>query len=107
MRHRYICIDRPRCRHQGALPEIAVRGYRYRTCGRQILLNSGATLMDKLRLVMLYALRFENDRERIRQLTYRLGLEGVDDQLIQSVNILLRYAGKSRLDAKCQWWYDG
>lgn len=53
-------------------------------------------MIDKLRLVMLYALRFENDRERIRQLTYRLGLDGVDDSLIQAVNYLLRYAGKSR-----------
>ena len=64
--------------------------------------------MDKLRLVMLYALRFENDRERIRQLTYRLGLEGVDDHLIQSVNVLLRYAGKSRFRSivMCQWLQD-
>lgn len=52
--------------------------------------------MDKLRLVMLYALRFEGDRERVRQLTYRLGLEGVDDGLIQCVQQVLRFAGKSR-----------
>lgn len=62
----------------------------------QVLINSGASRMDKLRLVMLYALRFENDRERIRQLTYRLELDGVEDHLIQCVNYLLRYAGKSR-----------
>ena len=62
----------------------------------KVLINSGASRMDKLRLVMLYALRFENDRERIRQLTYRLELDGVEDHLIQCVNYLLRYAGKSR-----------
>jgi len=62
----------------------------------RVLINSGASRMDKLRLVMLYALRFENDRERIRQLTYRLELDGLEDHLIQCVNYLLRYAGKSR-----------
>lgn len=53
-------------------------------------------MLDKIRLVMLFALRFENDRERIRQLTYRLGLDGIDDPWIQCVHYLIRYAGKSR-----------
>lgn len=62
----------------------------------KLLQNPSASPTDKLRLVMLYAIRFENDRERIRQLTYRLSLEGVDDQWIQVVSQLIKYAGASR-----------
>ncbi|GMH43449.1 hypothetical protein BSKO_11371 [Bryopsis sp. KO-2023] len=62
----------------------------------KLLQNPGATPMDKLRVVMLYALRFESDRERVKQLTYRLSLEGVDDRWIEVVDLLISYAGKSR-----------
>lgn len=62
----------------------------------KLLQNPGASQMDKLRLVMLYALRFEGDQDRISRLTYRLSLEGVSDQWIQVVNQVLKYAGRAR-----------
>lgn len=52
--------------------------------------------MDKLRLVMLYALRFESDRERVHQLLYRLNLEGLDETTIEVVLQVLKYAGQTK-----------
>lgn len=54
---------------------------------------------DKVRLVMLYALRFEADSLRVRQMTDFLGTLGIRDrepQLFAAVDLVLQHAGNAK-----------
>ncbi|XP_053207799.1 vacuolar protein sorting-associated protein 45-like [Panonychus citri] len=61
---------------------------------RQLLEDNRVQNIDKLRLVMLYALRFENNsNQEIGELKKILKSKGISDEQIKSIQNLLNYAG--------------
>jgi len=51
--------------------------------------------MEKLRLVTLYALRYEKDIKNIEKLKDELSNNSLNDDMISLIDLLLLYAGKS------------
>lgn len=65
----------------------------------EVLHNPGISTKDRVRLVMLYALRFEGDTQRVSGLMValsQLGLKASNPQLYTALEGLLKYAGQDK-----------
>lgn len=68
----------------------------------RLMRTPGVQDIDKIRLVMLFALRFEQDRERLLQLLSYMQTDGIPQRqpkYFTAIEAVLRYAGKHRCDA--------
>eukprot|EP00939_MAST-03C_sp_MAST-3C-sp1_P003757 g3757.t1 len=100
---KYGLAEISKCQQEIANPALKAGARELQSSVAKVIKNSNAKPLDKLKLVMLFALRFEDNRERVRELKSMLAMH-VPELTAPSVNLidtLLDTMGQARRVGNC------